>query len=73
MKTDYIYAVRDKNTGKLVKDITNPGHKFWEVKGYCQKAIDQYNEGNYYSRRNNNDYDLEMVTFELVEVKNEDN
>ena len=63
----FIYAVRDKKTGKLVKDITNPGHKFWEVKGYCQKAIDNYNEGNYYSRRNS-EYDLEMVTYKLVEV-----
>ena len=53
----YLYAVRDKNTGKIVKDITNPGHKFWEVKGYCQKAIDNYNKGNSYSRRNPK-YDL---------------
>ena len=57
-----IYAVRDKNTGNIVKDITNPGHKFWEVKGYCQKAIDNYKKGNYYSRRNPK-YDLEMVTY----------
>ena len=68
----FIYAVRDKNTGKIVKDITNPGHKFWEVKGYCQKAIDNYNKGNYYRRRNPK-YDLEMVTYELVEVQNEYN
>lgn len=68
----FIYGVRDKKTGKLVKDITNPGHKFWEVKGYCQKAIDNYNRGNYYRRRNST-YDLEMVTFKLVEVQNEDN
>lgn len=68
----FIYGVRDKKTGKLVKDITNPGHKFWEVKGYCQKAIDNYNRGNYYRRRNST-YDLEMVTFKLVEVQDEDN
>ena len=67
----FLYAVRDKNTGKIVKDITNPGHKFWEVKGYCQKAIDNYNEGNYYSRRNPK-YDLEMVTYKLVEVSEDD-
>ena len=68
----FIYGVRDKKTGKLVKDITNPGHRFWEVKGYCQKAIDNYNKGNYYRRRNST-YDLEMVTFKLVEVQDEDN
>ena len=66
----FIYAVRDRKTGKLVKDITNPGHKFWEVKGYCQKAIDNYNRGNYYRRRNST-YDLEMVTYKLVEVEDE--
>ena len=68
----FIYGVRDKKTGKLVKDITNPGHKFWEVKGYCQKAIDNYNRGNYYRRRNST-YDLEIVMFKLVEVQDEDN
>ena len=67
----FIYAVRDKNTGKIVKDITNPGHKFWEIKGYCQKAIDNYNKGNYYRRRNPK-YDLEMVTYKLVEVSEND-
>lgn len=68
----FIYAARDKNTGKLVKDITNPGHKFWEKKSYCEQAIDNY----YYSSANRylrerTKYDLELVTFELVEVPNE--
>jgi hypothetical protein len=62
--------IRDRKTGKFVKNITNPGHKFWEVRGYCQKAIDNYNYGNYYRRRNPN-YDLELVKFELVEVRDE--
>jgi hypothetical protein len=66
----YLYAVRDINTGKLVKDITNPGHKFWEKKGNCQKAIDDYNNGNYYYRRTPA-RNLELVTFELVEVNSD--
>lgn len=65
----YLYAVRDKISGKLVKDLTNPGHKFWEKKGNCQKAIDEYNNGSYSARRNNNKYMLELVTFELIEVQ----
>lgn len=68
---NFIYAVRDKNTGKLVRNITNPGHKFWEKKGSCQTAIDNYNNGNYYKRRDP-DYNLEIVTFELVEVATND-
>ena len=67
---NYLYAVRDKKTGKLVRDITNPGHKFWEKKGSCQMAVDNYNNGNYYSRRKST-YDLEIVTFALVEVSTE--
>ena len=65
----YLYLARDKKTGKFVNDITNPGHKFWEKKGACQKAIDNYNKGNYYNRRNNNNYDLELVKCELCEVE----
>lgn len=64
----FLYGARDTNTGKLVRDITNPGHKFWEKKGSCQKAIDEYNNDNYYHRRNNGGYNLELVTFELVEA-----
>ena len=68
IEKSYIYGARDTNTSKLVRDITNPGHKFWEKKGSCQAAIDAYNRGNYYRRRNNGSYNLELVTFELVEV-----
>ena len=64
-----IYGARDKNTGKLVSNITNPSRKFWQIKGSCEHAIDKYNKsGDYYKDRKGN-YDLELVTFELVEVK----
>lgn len=61
-----VYAVRDKHSGKLVNDITNPKHKFWEKEKCCMDAINRYNEHLYKS------YDLEMVTFELVEVTEND-
>lgn len=68
---NYIYAVRDVATGKLVTDITNPGHKFWEKKGSCLKAIDTYNcRVTYRYFRNNYEGPLELVTFALVEVQN---
>lgn len=68
----FIYAVRDRKTGKLVTNITNPGHKFWEKKSYCEQAIDNYyySSANRYLRQRTN-YDLELVTFNLVEVSNE--
>lgn len=60
-----LYAARDKNTGKLVSNITNPGHKFWSRQGDCEKAIRNYN----YYNRNYKEYDLELVTYELTEIK----
>lgn len=54
-----LYAVRDKNTGKFVNDITNPKHKFWEKKGSCESAI---------NRTKRNKEDLELV--ELTCIKN---
>ena len=56
-----LYAVRNKDTGKLIKGLTTPPHRFWEVKGYCEKAIKR---GKQLGLNN-----LEIVTFELVEIK----
>lgn len=56
-----LYAVRNKDTGKLVTGLTNPSHKFWERKSDCENAV---RRASYFCP------DLfEMVTFELVEVK----
>lgn len=63
-----IYAARDKNTGKLVSGITNPSHKFWQRESDCRNAIGSYNRGYTRARKG---YDLEVVTYELVEVKEE--
>lgn len=60
-----LYAARDKNTGKLVTGLTNPSHKFWHRQGDCENAIRNYNNSMY--KRHN--YDLELVVYELVEVK----
>lgn len=62
-----LYAARDKNTGKLVTGLTNPSHRFWHRRGDCETAIKRYNESRY--KRHN--YDLELVTYELVEVREE--
>jgi hypothetical protein len=54
-----LFAARDKRTGKLVNDITNPKHKFWEKEGNCLNAINNYK---------GKKYDLEMVMFSCNEV-----
>ena len=58
-----VYAVRDTETGELVKDITNPQHRFWEIKGWAERAVEKYNNRRVQRKQ------LEVVTFELVEVK----
>jgi hypothetical protein len=64
----YIYGARDTSTGKLVNDITNPGRKFWEMKGNCINAINAYNNRTSYHGRRQHHGPLELVVFELVEV-----
>lgn len=77
-KTDdgkiYLYGARDTTTGKLVSDITNPRRKYWDKRGNAQSAIDYYNS--LYANKklnygcNKGEHGLiELVTFELVEVK----
>ena len=66
MSKNYMYAVRDTGTGKLVTNLTNPGHKYWEKKGNCLNAIEAYYKSRY--RRHKYEGPLKLVTFELVEV-----
>lgn len=61
MITNILYAVRDKTTGKLVSDLTSRHKKYWSQYKACKEAIR-------YSYRSNKD-NLEIVAFELVEVK----
>lgn len=70
----YLYGARDTTTGKLVSDITNPKRKYWDKEGNARKAIEYYNRS--YANRKLKPFDnkgehgtLELVTFELVEVK----
>lgn len=75
----FLYAARDTVTKQLVSDITNPKRKYWDRKGNAVKAIDAYNKtyaGKTFSRYGTNrgmHNTVELVTFELVEVKDESN
>lgn len=60
-----VYAARNKNTGKLVGDLTTKHKKFWQSKKACENAIENYNN----TRVKYGNYDLELVVYELVEVK----
>lgn len=72
MDKKFIYGARDTLTGKLVNDITNPGRKFWEIKGNCINAINSYNNRTSYSGRWHKHGPLELVVFELVEFKEQE-
>jgi hypothetical protein len=65
----FLYAARDISTGKLVNDITNPGRKFWETRGNCVNAINAYNNRTSYNYKHPKHGLLELVVFELAEVK----
>jgi hypothetical protein len=72
---DRLYAAREIETGKLVSYITNPRRKYWDRKANAEKAINAYNrryankEFVTYHENRGMYSTLELVTFELVEVK----
>lgn len=61
-----LYCVRDKRTGKLVSNITNPRHKFWEMKAMAANAAKCPHK-----KFNGTANDLEVVEFECTEIKND--
>lgn len=54
-----LYGVMDKSTGKLVSNITNPRHKYWEARKTAENAVRRFK-----SRRYNTDRQLEVVEIE---------
>ena len=54
-----LYGVMDKSTGKLVSNITNPRHKYWETRKTAENAVRKF-----MSERYNADRQLEVVEIE---------
>lgn len=69
----YLYGAREVATGKLVSNITNPRRKYWDRRGNALNAINYHNNKDTRYRKNNEPGQVELVTFELVEVTNENN
>lgn len=62
-----LYGVMDKLTGKLVSNITNPRHKYWETRKTAENAVRRF-----MSRYYNIDRQLEVVEIECkVKVTSE--
>lgn len=54
-----LYGVMDKLTGKLVSNITNPRHKYWETRKIAENAVRKF-----MSERYNANRQLEVVEIE---------
>lgn len=54
-----LYGVMDKLTGKLVSNITNPRHKYWETRKIAENAVRKF-----MSERCNANRQLEVVEIE---------
>lgn len=54
-----LYGVIDKSTGKLVSNLTNPRHKYWETRKTAENAVRKF-----MSKRYNTDRKLEVVEIE---------
>jgi len=62
-----LYGVMDKSTGKLISNITNPRHKYWETRKTAENAVRRF-----MSRYYNIDRQLEVVEIECkVKVTSE--
>lgn len=60
MKNEFtLYGVMDKLTGKLISNITNPRHKYWETRKTAENAVRKF-----VSRRYNAERQLEVVEIE---------
>lgn len=66
-ETFNLFGVLNTSTGKLVNDITNPKHKFWEKKGSCETALKTYK--NRHSYRDDLD-NLKVVTIKCTVQEN---
>ena len=73
MSKTYLYAAREIATGKLVSNITNPRRKYWDKRGNAVNAITYHNNRPPHWRKPNMPGQVELVVFELVEVKDENN
>lgn len=58
-----LYGVMDKLTGKLVSNLTNPRHKYWETRKTAENAV-----RNFMSRRYNADRQLEVARMILTDI-----
>lgn len=54
-----LYGVMDKSTDKLVSNLTNPRHKYWETRKAAENTVRKF-----MSRRYNADRQLEVVAIE---------
>lgn len=63
-----LYGVMDKSTGKLVSNLTNPRHKYWETRKTAENAVRKF-MSRYNSNRQLEVVEIECKTKAMDEVK----
>lgn len=71
-KTFNLFGVRNNATGRLISDITNPRHKYWERKNSVESAVNNSSTAHFKYRNGiYNKENLEVVTIKCVIQENE--
>ena len=62
-----LYGVMDMDTNKLVSNITNPRHKYWETRKRAESAVNKYNSYYRITKRNLKVVEIDCVVKEPSE------
>ncbi len=65
---NYVYAIRNKTTGKLQVSRCGKSGKFYENVGFAKRRCDEFNKDGYNSISHERG-EFEVVKFELREVE----
>ncbi len=66
---DYIYAIRNKTTGKLQTARCHGGGKYYDNFSFAKRRCDKFNKEGYNTIYNHEYGKFEVVKFELKEVE----
>lgn len=64
-----LYGVMDKSTGKLISNLTNPRHKYWETRKTAENAVRKFMSERYNANRQLEVVEIECKVKVISEVK----
>ena len=63
-KREFLYAIRNKKTGKIINSKSNKSGKYYQNVVFAKQRLSKLNN-------NNNGNTFELVTYELKEISDE--